>query len=70
MDQISRCCMTKNVDQMNKLIGSGEKCLVPTGECFWKDPMDIKKCKVKTTSYTKKEPTVSIKDYNHYMRQK
>ena len=55
---------------MNKLIGSGEKCHVPTGECFWKDPMDIKKCKVKTTSYTKKEPTVSIKDYNHYMQQK
>ena len=70
MGQIYHGCMTKNVDGTNKLIGPGEKCLVPTGKCFWKDPRDIKKCKVKTRSCTRKESTVSIKDYDNYMRQK
>ena len=42
MDQIYHGCITKSVNGTNKLIGPGEKCLVPTEECFWKDPRDIK----------------------------
>ena len=38
--------MTENADGTNKIIGPGEKCLVTIGKCFWKDPRDIKKCKV------------------------
>ena len=57
-------CMTKNKDCLNRLIGPGEKCLVPTDECFWKDPRDIRSCMVKTRSCTRTEPTVSIKDYH------
>ena len=70
MDQIYDGCMTKNVDETNKLIGPGEKCLVPTEECFWKDPWDIKKYKVNTRSCTQKKPTMGIKDYNNCMQQK
>ena len=56
--------MTKNTDGSNRLIGPGEKCLVPTDEYFWKDPRDIRSCMVKTRSCTRTEPTVSIKDYH------
>ena len=41
--------MTKNADGTNKIIGPGEKCLVPTDKCFWKDRQDIKNCAVKNT---------------------
>ena len=51
--------MTKNADGTNKS-NAGEKWLVSTGKCFWKDPQDIKNCEVKTQSCSKKEPTVSI----------
>ena len=59
MPQIYHACMTKNPDGTNK-IDAGEKWLVSTGKCFWKDPQDIKNCEVKTQSCGKKEPTVSI----------
>lgn len=44
--------MTKNTDGTNKIIDLCKKCLVPTDECFWKNPRDIKKYKVKTRSCT------------------
>ena len=66
MAQIYHGCMTKNADGTNGIIGPGEKFLVPTDECFWKDPRHIKKCKVKTRSCAKKEPIVSIKDWQLY----
>ena len=46
--------MTKNSDGTNRLIGPGEKCLVPTDKWFRLDPCDIKTGKVKIRSYTKK----------------
>ena len=70
MAQIYHGFMTKNADGTNGIIGPGEKFLVPTDECFWKDPRHIKKCKVKTRSCAKKEPIVSIKEYGNYMQQK
>ena len=62
--------MTKKVDGTKKLIGPGEKCLVLTEKCFWEDPRDMKNLKVKIRSRTKTEPTMSINDYDKYMRQK
>ena len=47
-----------------------KKCLIPTAECFWKDPRDMKDCKVKTRSCTKYEPVVSVQDYDNYFKQK
>ena len=54
MEKIYHGCMAKNADGTNKIIGPGEKCLIPTDKCFWKDPRGIKKGKVKTRSCTKK----------------
>ena len=54
MDVIYHGCMTKNADETNKLIVSCEECLVPADECFWKNPLDAKKCQMKTRSHTKK----------------
>ena len=65
MDKIYHGCMKKNADGSNKLIGPGQKFFVPTADCFQKNPSDVKHCKVKTRSHTKKEPTVSIKDYDN-----
>ena len=70
MKKIHHVCMAKNADGTNKIIGPGEKCLIPTEKCFWKDPRDIKKGKVKTRSCTKKEPIVSIKGYHDYKQQR
>ena len=70
MAQIYYGCMTKNADGANKIMSPGEKCLVPTDKCFWKDPQDIKNCGVQTRSRTKKEPTASIKAYRKYIEQK
>ena len=61
--------MTKNADETNK-IGPGEKCLVPTDKCFWKEPQDIDTCRVKTCSFRKKQPTMNINAYNNYFEQK
>ena len=55
---------------MNKLISSDEKCRVPSENCFWKHPRDIKNCQVKPRNHTKKEPIVNIEDYNNYFKQK
>ena len=69
MAQIYQDYMTKNADGTNKIIGTGEKCLVPTEKCFQKDPQDIRSCGVKTRNRTKKEPAVSIKTYRNYFEQ-
>ena len=70
MEQIYQGCMTKNANGTNKLIGPGEKCLIPTAESFWKDPRDMKDCKVKIRSCTKYEPVVRVQDYDNYFKQK
>ena len=60
--------MTKNSDRTNRLISAGHKCLIPTAQCFWKDPGEIEKGKVKSRNYTKSEPTVSIRAYDNYFK--
>ena len=62
-------CFTKNADGTNKIIGPGEKCLIPTAQCFWKDPEDVRSG-VKTRSQLKNQPTVSIEDYQYYFQKK
>ena len=62
--------MTKNADGTNKLIGPGEKSLISTDKCFWKEPEDIKSSGVKTRSQTINQPAVSNRDYNHYIKNK
>ena len=61
--------MTKNADGTNKLIDSGEKCVTPTAQCFWKDPQDVSSG-VKTRSQSAKQPTVSTQDYDYYFQNK
>ena len=62
-------CFYKNADGTNKIIKAGEKSLVPTDECFWKDPCDVKHG-VKTRSRAKNEPKVTLKDFNRYYDEK
>ena len=35
-------CFYKNADGTNKIIKTGDECLVPTDECFWNDLCDVK----------------------------
>ena len=59
----------KNADGTSKIIKAGEKCLVPTDECFWKDSFDVKHG-VKTKSLANNEPGVTLKDFNRYYDEK
>ena len=69
MGLIYQGCMTKNADGTNKLIGSGEKCVTPTAQCFWKDPQDVRSG-IKTRSQSAKQPTVGTQDYDYYFQNK
>ena len=70
MDRIYLGCMTQNADGTNRLIGSGEKCLVPTARPFWKYVEDIETSGVKTRTQYKRQPTVSNKAFDTYFRNK
>ena len=70
MELIYHGCMNRNADGTNKIIGSGERCLTPTTQCFWKDPQDVKIAGVKTRSQAANQPVVSISDYNYYVENK
>ena len=50
MDRIYHGCMTKNTDGTNRLIGPGEKCLVPTAWPFCQYIEDMPNIGVKTRS--------------------
>ena len=65
MDCIYHGCFPKNTDGMNKIIAKGDKCLVPTNKCFWKDPSDVKN-RVETRSQTENKPTVDYKTIDGY----
>ena len=69
MDQIFHGCVYANADGTHKLIAEGDRCLVPTNRCFWKDPSDVA-ARVKTRSMTKKERAVSLKTFNNYFKEK
>ena len=69
MALIYHSCFTKNTDGTNKLICPGERCLIPTAQCFWKDPKDAHSG-VKTCSQLANQPTVSTEDYKYYFQKK
>ena len=69
MGLIYHGCMTKNADGTNKLIGSGDKCVTSTAQCFWKYPQDVRSG-VKTHSQLIKQPTVSTEDCNYHFQNK
>ena len=58
-------CFYKNADGKNKIIKTDDKCLVPTDECFWKDPCEVKHG-VKTKTRVKNESRVTLKSFNRY----
>ena len=62
-------CFFKNADGTNKIIRASEECSVPTDECFWKDPCDLKNG-VKTRSRAKNEPGVTFRDFNRHLDEK
>ena len=70
MEKMYHGFMTKNADGTNKIIGLGEQCQIPTKNPFWKRPHDIKTCRVKTRSCTRKDPIISLKEYNNYFQEK
>ena len=52
-----------------KLSGQVKKCIVPTDECFWKDPCEVKNG-VKTRLREKNELKVTLRDFNRYYDEK
>ena len=59
--------LLKNADGTNKIIAAGDKCLVATGKCFWKDPSDVKHG-VKTRSREEDyDRYASYEDYDRYI---
>ena len=69
MDLIYHGCVYANADGTYKLIAEGDRRLVPTNRCFWKDPSDVA-TRVKTRSMTKRERTVSLKTFNNSFKEK
>lgn len=65
MDRIYQGCFPKNTDGTNRIIAEGEKYLIPTNKCFWKDPIDVK-----TRLQAKNEPHVNFKGFDQYHIQK
>ena len=60
-------CMFKNADGTNRIIMAGEKCLVPTDKCFWKDKITCQKMRqlsvMKTFTNTSCEINLSHAGY-------
>ena len=65
MDCLFHGCYYKNVDDTNKLIFPGEKCLLSMNRCFWKHPDDVIS-RIKTRSARKNEPSVGWRVITKY----
>ena len=59
MDCFYHGCYYKNADGTNRIVASGENCLLRMKKCFWKVPCDIRSG-LKTRSRAKSELTVSF----------
>ena len=51
MDKIYHCCRKGHPDGLDVVIEKYSNCLLPTANCFWKDPRDVINA-VKTCSQT------------------
>ena len=60
MDEIYHGCPKRYKDGLHVLIKKDEKCLIPTTDCFWKDPHDVINC-IKTRSQTEKQKIICLK---------
>ena len=69
MDNIYHGCALKHSNGTNVIIGSAQKCLTPTNQCFSKDPKDIINA-VKTRSQLKKQPTAHYETIDKYFEQR
>ena len=69
MDNIYHGCALKHSNGTNVIIGSAQKCLTPTNQCFSKDPKDIINA-VKTRSQLKKQPIAQYKAIDKYFEQR
>ena len=65
MDEIYHDCEKRHKDGSYVLIKKDEKCLIPTANCFWKDPHDVINC-VKKQSQIEKQKIVGWKSMMNY----
>ena len=69
MDEIYHGCAKRYKDGSHVLIKKDEKCLIPTTDCFWKDPHDLINC-LKTHSQTEKQKIIGWKSMMNYFNRK
>ena len=69
MDCVYHGFALNHTNSTNVIIGSNEKCLIPTNKCFWKDPNDVINA-VRTRSQLKNLPIAHWKTIDHYFEQK
>ena len=69
MDYVYRVCALKHSNGTNVIIGSAQKCLTPTNQCFSKDPKDIINA-VQSRSQLKKQPIAQYKAIDKYFEQR
>ena len=69
MDEIYHGCAKGYKDELHVLIKKDEKCLIPTTDCFWKDPHDVVNC-IKTHSQTEKQKIIDWKSMIYFDRKR
>ena len=69
MDRLWHGCYYEIADGTNRIIASGENCLLRTNKCFWKAPCDVASV-VKAKSHAKSKLTVSFQAVDTYYKRK
>ena len=69
MGYIYHGCLRKNADGTNRIIGTGEKCLISVCKPFWKYIEDIPSG-IKTRSQYNKQPLVDLIGFDTYFQNK
>ena len=69
MDKICYGCTKGYLDGLHVVIKKDEKCLIPTANCFWKDPHDTINT-IKTRSQTEKQKIIGWKSMMNYFNRK
>ena len=69
MDEIYHGCAKGYKDGSHVLIKKDEKCLIPTTDCFWKDPYGVINY-VKRCSQTQKQKIIGWKSTMNYFNRK
>ena len=69
MDEIYHGCPQGYKVGLQVLTKKDEKCLIPTADCFWKDPHDVINC-VKRRLQTEKQKIIGWKSMMNYFNRK